>query len=381
MSRFCFFSAQYLPHMGGVERYTANLARVLCARGHRVTVVTSSLKGSPAREQTPDGVQVVRLPSLSLINGRLPVLLPWGKPKNFPGEPFDLAVVNTRLYSLSLFGVKWAHRAGTPCIVIDHSTGHIHFDRPWLNAIWEWYEHAITKQILRCPVHFYGVSQEVNRWLAHFNILADGVLYNAVDPVALDAAAVRGRNFRTMYRISRQLPVVVYVGRLVAEKGVLRLIEAINRLPVETRLLIAGEGPLSDTVIRAQNDRVCYLGKLAFEDVASLLQSADIYCLPTVYPEGFPTATLEAMASGCFCVVTDKGGARELIPDDRYGHLLSDGQSEEIGSALLQAIDHAHERTEAAMRGKQRVRGQFTFDKTADNLEQLAERAGKGDNI
>ena len=44
---FCFFSTQYLPTPGGVERYTWNLARRCIAAGHRALVVTASLPGLP----------------------------------------------------------------------------------------------------------------------------------------------------------------------------------------------------------------------------------------------------------------------------------------------------------------------------------------------
>ena len=44
---FCFFTAQYLPTPGGVERYTWNLARRCVADGHRALIVTSALPGLP----------------------------------------------------------------------------------------------------------------------------------------------------------------------------------------------------------------------------------------------------------------------------------------------------------------------------------------------
>ena len=52
----CFFSTQYLPTPGGVERYTWNLARRCVAAGHRALVVTASLPGLPARERDADGI-------------------------------------------------------------------------------------------------------------------------------------------------------------------------------------------------------------------------------------------------------------------------------------------------------------------------------------
>ena len=59
---FCFFTAQYLPTPGGVERYTWNLARRCVAAGHRTLIVTSALPGLPARERDAYGLEIFRLP-------------------------------------------------------------------------------------------------------------------------------------------------------------------------------------------------------------------------------------------------------------------------------------------------------------------------------
>lgn len=70
----CFFSAQYLPTPGGVERYTWNMARRAVRAGHRAVVVTSALPGLPERETDADGIEIIRLPVWPVMNGRFPVL-------------------------------------------------------------------------------------------------------------------------------------------------------------------------------------------------------------------------------------------------------------------------------------------------------------------
>ena len=54
----CYFSAQYLPTVGGVERYTWNLARRTVAAGHRAIVVTSALPNLPEHEIDGDGIEI-----------------------------------------------------------------------------------------------------------------------------------------------------------------------------------------------------------------------------------------------------------------------------------------------------------------------------------
>ena len=63
----CIFSAQYLPHMGGVEQYTYNLAKALTKMGNKVTVVTSNVMNSETYEET-DGIMVFRLGCFNLMD-------------------------------------------------------------------------------------------------------------------------------------------------------------------------------------------------------------------------------------------------------------------------------------------------------------------------
>ena len=83
--------------------------------------------------------------------------------------------------------------------------------------------------------------------------------------------------------------------------------------------MIAGDGEEWDAVCAGKSERILPLGRLSFEEVISLLGQTDIYCLPTDYPEGFPTSVLEAAAAGCYVITTSRGGSRELILDEGYG--------------------------------------------------------------
>ena len=88
----CFFSTQYLPTPGGVERYTWNLARRCVAAGHRALVVTASLPGLPARERDADGIEIYRLPSWPVMGGRFPVLKPLADADDLWAQGIDFAV-------------------------------------------------------------------------------------------------------------------------------------------------------------------------------------------------------------------------------------------------------------------------------------------------
>ena len=71
--RYCFFSAQYLPHMGGVENYTYNIAQELIKRGNEVVVVTNNTTNSCQHEYMGQ-IEVLRIPCFNFLNGRFPVM-------------------------------------------------------------------------------------------------------------------------------------------------------------------------------------------------------------------------------------------------------------------------------------------------------------------
>ena len=69
----CFFSTQYLPTPGGVERYTWNLARRCVAAGHRALVVTGSrCRACPRGKRDADGIEIYRLPVLACHGRAVP---------------------------------------------------------------------------------------------------------------------------------------------------------------------------------------------------------------------------------------------------------------------------------------------------------------------
>ena len=70
---YCIFAAQYFPHLGGVERYTYNLAKKLVEDGNKVVIVTSNVYKLPEYERV-DGIPVYRVPCWNLLAGRYPVL-------------------------------------------------------------------------------------------------------------------------------------------------------------------------------------------------------------------------------------------------------------------------------------------------------------------
>ena len=371
---FCFFTAQYLPTPGGVERYTWNLARRCVAAGHRALIVTSALPGLPARERDADGLEIYRLPAFPVMGGRFPVLRPFAPAADLWAQSIDFAVIQTRMYTQSIWAARQCRRRGISALVIDHSTGYM-MHGGLGGVLGRWYEHLACGIIRRCGFPFYGVSGDVCRWLKTFGISAAGTLPNAVDPEEL-AVLARAED-RTDWRQRLQVPadghLVAFVGRLIPEKGALQLAKAVQQLP-GCVLAVAGTGP-EEEALRAIGGSVHALGALPHAQIVQLLSQADCYCLPTEYAEGFPTTLLEAAACRCPIVCTHTAGTGELLPDGDYAVYLDDTRPESLAAALttvLQDPGASRQRCERAFRN---LAEHFTWQAVFATMMKTAQNA------
>ena len=372
--KFIIFSAQYLPTVGGVERYTNSLAKKLIAKGHTVSVVTSALPDQPDTETAPDGIKVFRLPCLMLMNGRFPIIKPSAQKtafeQHFKSEKYDFCVIQTRFYINSLFAAHLCEKYDVPSIVIDHSTSHL-MGGGIVGKAGDMYEHFAANYIKKRTDKFFGVSGRCGEWLKHFGIEDAGVMYNCPN---LDAINTIAPAAKSDYNCAEDEILIVFAARLIAEKGVLKLIEAFNKISAQNKakLVIAGDGALYSEVKAMETEDISVVGALKFGDVIALYKAADIFCLPTDYPEGFPTTVLEAAACNTMVIAADKGGTGEIISSDEYGILLTENTVENLAKALEKAINDKKYRLNAIKNAHEKLLESFTWEKTADKLEATA---------
>lgn len=327
MAFYCIFSALYLPHMGGVERFTDSLARELSSMGHHVTIITSKVDESPSYESIGESIVIHRLDSLSLMGGRLPIHKPSARNREvlstLARNQFDGVLINTRFYPLSLVGLSFARKCGAPAVVLDHGSAYLTFGNRVLDMIEHVYEHAITLVEKLFHPDFYGISERSCEWLRTFGISAKGVIPNAINAEDFRGQA-SNRDFRRELGINQDTLMLVFTGRLIPEKGIRVLLDVMSGVTqYDVQLILAGEGPLRPLVEQSGLSNVHLVGRLDSSDVAALLLQGDLFVLPS-RSEGFCTSLLEAAACGLPAIVTDVGGARELIPDERYGWIVNE---------------------------------------------------------
>jgi len=170
---------------------------------------------------------------------------------------------------------------------------------------------------------------------------------------------------------------VLLIGRLVYEKGFQLALEAmptvIERAP-GTRFLVAGSGTHEQELKRQAADlgleeHGTFLGWIGDDVLHSLYRIADVCVVPSIY-EPFGLVALEAMASGCPCIVADTGGLREVVPEDGAGlrFRARDPQALAEVTARLLLDDELGDRLVAE--GLEHIRG-FDWGDVAASTEEL----------
>lgn len=170
-------------------------------------------------------------------------------------------------------------------------------------------------------------------------------------------------------------PLIVSVGALIERKGHHIVVEAMAALPDAT-LLIAGEGPERRALERriaalGLMDRVRLLGSVPHGDLPALVAAADVMALASA-SEGLANAWVEALACGTPVVITEAGGAREVVTEPAYGRIAArtaPGFAAAIGDLLAAPPPPAEVR-----RGAQRFTWEANTAALHDHLAGLARR-------
>jgi glycosyltransferase involved in cell wall biosynthesis len=134
----------------------------------------------------------------------------------------------------------------------------------------------------------------------------------------------------------------LFAGRLSPEKGITTVLSAWDRLNgLPLRLKVAGDGPLTDEVMRRTvGGRVEYLGPLSRGAVQSLMREAALLVFPSTCYENFPLSIVEAFASGVPVVASGIGAMAEIIEDRRTGLLFRTGDPEDLATKIEWVAAH-----------------------------------------
>ena len=193
---------------------------------------------------------------------------------------------------------------------------------------------------------------------------------NAIDPAGL-ADQPRFCNADAPLRL-------VYVGRLVREKGLFEAVEALAGLRRAGRdfiFSIAGTGP-DEGELRAAcaqaglADRLRFLGRVDGAAKCRLLLASDVLVFPS-HREGLPYALLEAMAAGCVPVTTAVAAIPDVMRDGEHGRFVPVRDAVALAHALQGLDDDRHALARMARADRQRILQHYTVTRLAEDFRRL----------
>lgn len=368
MKKIAIFSGYYLPHLGGVERYTYNLANKMKQMGYDIVIVSLRYDESLEEIEQLDYAKIYRLPTYKLFVERYPIVKNNKRCKEIlklvEKENVDSVILQTRFWTSSYIGSKFAAKNNIPVCLIEHGSTHFTVNNKILDFFGAIYEHKLTNAIKKNVPDFYGVSKKCVEWLKHFNIEAKGVFYNSINTE--EAEAYNNDIQKDNEKIS-----ITYVGRLIPEKGVLKLISIFKDLQknYDIELNIAGQGPLLDKIKQDNKDNINIhiLGMLSHDEVMNLLAKTDIFINPSSFPEGLPTTILEAGIMECAVVATPMGGTAEILENENIG-LICGFEEDEIKEKLVELLNDKDKREKLSKNIKKQVIEKFSWDATAKKV-------------
>ncbi len=291
-------------------------------------------------------VDYVRYPALPAIsrpfNGRLCARAIAPALRGFAPD----LVLSYWLYPDAYGAMLAARRAGVPLVVGARGS-----DLRVRDAI----SQRLTRPVLAAARRLLVVSEDLGR-VAVRDYAADADRIRAI-PNGCDAAIFHPGD-RAQARAERALPadaeVIVYVGRLVPEKGLRELLAAFAALRAQRprlHLVLVGEGPMRaelESLAAAQSLPVRFTGAQSPQDVAGWMVAADLVTLPS-YSEGHPNVLVEALACGRPVVATPVGGIPEVV-DAASGVLVPARDAQALTRGLDETLQRAWDEQALARR-------------------------------
>lgn len=352
----------FLPQVGGIQQYAANIARRLHGSGvlaaaHPESGETDALLPFPVRR----GSSRFLLPTPATARLLTDTADQLGADVVVFLAPFPLAPLGTRQQ------LPWALCThGAELVVPSRIPAVRRLYRLWLRgARCLFAVSAYTGGHLRTLVGPDGPP---------IRFLRPGVDLERFSP-AVDGTAVRNRHGLG------EDPVVVCIGRMVRRKGQDVLIQAlpqIRRRVPRARLLLVGGGPdrrrLQAAAERLPAGSVTFAGRVREEDLPAYYAAGDVFATPNrarwrgLEQEGFGMIFVEAQACGRPVVAGRSGGAPETLLEGETGILVDGGSVDEVSRALADLLtDRARCRRMGAA-GRRFVEEQFDWDRIVERL-------------
>ncbi|MGB9853494.1 MAG: glycosyltransferase family 4 protein [Candidatus Bathyarchaeales archaeon] len=336
--------------IGGISPHVYYLSKNLAKENAKIYVVTCDFPGAPEHE-TVDGVEVYRIDS---YKNPSPDFASWVYLMNMNMQKEAAALAN-RIGGVDIFhahdwlvatasiGLKHVFRK--PLLATIHST-----EIGRRNGLHSDYEKMIHETEAWLTYEAWKVICCSNYMISHvkwaFGIPEDKLVMipNGVDVKEYEKNAnVDLSSFRMKFALPEE-KIVLFVGRLVYEKGIHLLINAVPKIlgKVNAKFVIVGSGYMKESLSEIVRNmglahKVLFTGFLDDETLRNLQKCADVFVVPSLF-EPFGIVALEAMAAKSPVVVSDSGGLSEIVEHDVTGVKVYPNNSDSLAWGVTRVL-------------------------------------------
>ncbi|SCL19731.1 (1-_4)-alpha-D-glucan synthase (UDP-glucose) [Micromonospora pallida] len=352
--RVLMLSWEYPPVLvGGLGRHVHALSVALAAAGHEVTVVTRHIEGAPLEEYA-DGVRILRAPEDPVTFPlATPALLAWTMAFNHTltrtalraAESGEYDVVHAHDWLVAHAAVTISEHLDLPLVTTIHAT-EAGRHQGWLpdemnrtiHGVEHWVSNSSTR-VIACSGYMRDqVATLFDVPAARVDVVPNGVDDRAWQARPREVAVARAR-------FAADGPLVGYAGRLVYEKGVQHLVEAVPQLRRRhpgLRVVIAGDGPYRHELQARVHglglaETIRFTGFLDESRLPALLGATDATVVPSLY-EPFGMIALEAAAAGAPLAVAATGGLAEIVEPGVTGVTFPHSDPDALAGAVDQIV-------------------------------------------
>ncbi len=378
---------EYPPRIvGGIARVVHDLSHRLIKDGHEVTVVTYRDENLSYYENDK-GVNVYRVDNYMIRPNNF---VEWIMQLNFAMiakaseliqkngaydviHAHDWLVANAamalkRSFDIPLVCTIHATEAGRNSGIHDETQRYIN-DTEWL-LTYESSEVIVNSNFMKNDIQrLFGLPYD------KIDVIPNGINLNNF------SGFERDYDFRRQYAMDNE-KIILYIGRLVYEKGIQNLISAMPKILShynDAKLIIGGKGGMFDE-LRGQVDRmglgnkVYFTGYLDSNKVRKMYKCADVAVFPSTY-EPFGIVALEAMLAGVPTVVSDVGGLDEIIQHGENGMKCYAGNPNSIADSVLGFLFDQQLAQNCSKKAKQKVKELYNWEKIAQDTHFTYEKA------
>jgi glycogen synthase len=386
-------SWEYPPRIvGGISRAVHDLAQKLGEDGNQVHVVTCWEENTREMEKDKN-VYVHRVHIYDVTANNF---IDWVLQLNFAfiehasrlnNEIGGFDIIHAHDWVVAFAARALKHAYSTPLVSTIHATEYgrnagIHNDVQKYIAGVEWW---LTYESWKVIVNSEYMKNEVQK-VFH---LPDDKLYVIPNGVDLDKfrGMERDHGFRRNFAGDDE-KIVFFVGRLVNEKGVQVLIDAIPKVLTyfhNVKFVIAGKGPSLDYLrskVSAMNisDKVYFTGYIHDTDLLKLYKCADVAVFPSLY-EPFGIVALEGIVANVPIVVSDTGGLGEIVEHGVDGMKSYKGNAESLADSILEILHNPDRAEEMKRRAMEKVHRHYNWklisDRTVEVYREIIEESRK----